>query len=88
MLREIWIYKVKYPDGGSGYERKDDRLSNASSGAPTLFLLAKGIKVGEGVAIHFQPPYNLEIKNEFVPRLCLPLNKKEIQVVLDTLFQP
>jgi len=90
VLKEVWIYKVRFPDGGEGYERKDERLSVASSGAPTLHSLAisltKDITAGGGVAVHFQPPYDLEIKHKFVdPRRCLPLNEKEIQVVFDAL---
>ena len=90
MLKEVWLYKVRFHDGGEGYERKDERLAIASSGAPTLHSLAvslkKDIAAGGGVAVHFQPPYDLEIKHEFIhSRRCLPLNEDEIQVVFNAL---
>ena len=90
MLKEVWIYKVRFPDGGEGYEGKDERLTAGSLGAPTLHLLAvslaKDIAVSEGVAVHCQPPCDLEMKGRLIhARRYLPLNEDEIQVVFNAL---
>jgi len=91
MLREKWIYKVVFPGGESGYEKSNNPLERSTGAVPTLSQLVRMInedmlredikKNCDGLVIHFQPPHDLEITIELTPRLCLPLNKKEVQEV-------
>lgn len=85
MLKELWMYKVLLPDGQVLYEMKDDPLHSGSAGADTLSTLADFIRAESGLAIHFQLPFGLEMPEGLAPRLCLPLNQKEIQEIFMTL---
>lgn len=99
MLKEIWIYRVVFPNGESAYEMKNNPLSEGTASVavgltgvmkPSTSWLAEVIQTEvrnkkDGLAIHVQPPYNLEIPKGLPPRLCLPLSEEEIKEIFPLL---